>query len=214
MSGAKNLTMENLPAGHCLEGTNVKSPDAFLSFFGNKPLASWALATKTDDKKGYIRFSSGDRFLYVIDQNAKQDVKASTPCADLALQMDVYVTADGEPVWNTGYISYRLNKDQSSLTSSVVANVAMWTEEEPMSFADGWKTLTIPLSAFSMTRSPSTATLGGLINSLMSSNLQTILTLVNYSLDALHPAKEVSNFQFNIANIRLVPYAIPNSTKE
>lgn len=214
MSGAKNLTMENLPAGHCLEGTNVKSPDAFLSFFGNKPLASWALATKTDDKKGYIRFSSGDRFLYVIDQNAKQDVKASTPCADLALQMDVYVTADGEPVWNTGYISYRLNKDQSSLTSSVVANVAMWTEEEPMSFADGWKTLTIPLSAFSMTRSSSTATLGGLINSLLSSNLQTIFTLVNYPLDALHPAKEVSNFQFNIANIRLVPYAIPNSTKE
>lgn len=214
MSGAKNLTMEKLPVGHSLEGVNVKSPDAFLSFFGDKPLGSWAEATKTDDRKGYLRFSSGDRFQYVIDQNVRKDVLSSTPCANLALQMDIYVTADGEPVWNTGYISYRLNKDQNGLTSSVVANVAPWTEEEPISFGDGWKTLTIPLSAFAMTKSSSTSTLGGLINSLKSSNLQTIFTLVNYPLDALHPSKVVSNFQFSVANMRLVPYNVPNSTKE
>lgn len=214
MSGAKNLTMEKLPTGHSLEETNVKSPDAFLSFFDNKPLTSWALATKTDDKKGYLRFSSCDRFQYVIDHNALQDVKSSTACENLALQMDIYVSTDGEPVWNTGYLSYRINKDQSGLTSPVVANMAMWSEGEPASFADGWKTFTMPLSAFTMTKSSSTATLGGLINSLKSSNLQTILTLVNYPLDALHPAKAVNNFQFNIANIRLVPYNVPNSTKE
>lgn len=215
MSGANNLTYDNLPAGHSLQAaTDAKHPDAFLSFFGKTPMATWPLASYTDDKKGYLRFSSGDRFQYVIDHNALQDVKSSTACENLALQMDIYVSTDGEPVWNTGYLSYRINKDQSSLTSPAVANLAMWSEDEPASFADGWKTFTIPLSAIAMTKNSSTATLGGLINSLKSSNLQTILTLVNYPLDALHPAKAVNNFQFNIANIRLVPYNVPNSTKE
>ncbi len=216
MSGANNLTYEELPAGHSLSmaGENVKHPDAFLSFFAKTPLATWPVATKTDDKKGYLRFSSADRFQYVIDHNALQDVKSNTPCGQLAIQMDLYVSTDGEPVWNTGYISYRLNKDQSSLTSSMLANVAMWSDGEPASFADGWRTFTIPLSTFTVTSSSATSTLGGLVASLKSSNLQTLLTLVNYPLDELHPAKEVSNFQFSVANIRLVPCGIPASVKE
>lgn len=216
MSGANNLISDKLPAGHSLLSVseNVKNPDALLSFFGKTPLSTWAVASKTDDKKGYLRFSSADRFQYVLDNNALQDVKSNTPCSQLALQMDIYVSTDGEPVWNTGYVSYRLNKDQSSLTSSMLANVAMWTEGNPVSFADGWKTFTIPLSDFAVTKSASTSTLGGLIASLKGSNLQTLLTLVNYPLDELHPAKEVKDFQFNIANIRLVPCVFPESTKE
>lgn len=216
MSGANNLTIDNLPDGHCLSetGERQRNPDALLSFFGKTPLSSWPLAKNTDDKKGYLRFSSADRFQYVIEHNDKGDIKASTLCSQLALQMDIYVSTDGEPVWNTGYISYRLNKDQNSLTSSMLANVAMWNDNESASFADGWRTFTIPLSAFDVTRSSATSTIGGLISSLKSSNLQTLLTLVNYSLDELHHAKAVSNFQFNIANIRLVPYSTPSSIKE
>jgi len=215
MSGANNLTFDKLPKGHSLLSAdeNVKHPDAFLSLFGKTPIASWPVASKTDDKKGYLRFSSADRFQYVINHNALNDVRPSTPCSQLALQMDIYVSTDGEPVWNTGYISYRLNKDQSSLNSSMLANAAMWSEDTPISFAEGWKTFTIPLSDFAVTKSSSTSTLGGLIASLKGSNLQTLLTLVNYPLDELHPAKAVSNFQFNIANIRLVPYSIPTSIK-
>jgi len=216
MSGANNLTSDKLPEGHSLLSAkeNVKHPDALLSFFGKKPIASWSVASKTDDKKGYLRFSSADRFQYVVNHNALKDVRQNTPCSQLALQMDLYVSTDGEPVWNTGYISYRLNKDQNSLTSSMLANVAMWTEDAPASFAEGWKTFTIPLSDFTVTKSSSTSTLGGLIASLKGSNLQTLLTLVNYPLDELHPATAVSNFQFNIANIRLVPYATPANLKE
>lgn len=216
MSGASNLTSDNLPAGHSLLAAdeNVKNPNALLSFFGKAPLDTWPVASKTDDKKGYLRFSSADRFQYVLSHNVLQDMKANTPCGQLALQMDIYVSTDGEPVWNTGYVSYRLNKDQSSLTSSMLANVALWSEDSPVSFADGWKTFTIPLADFAVTKSSATSTLGGLIASLKSSNLQTILTLVNYPLDELHPAKEVKKFQFNIANIRLVPYATPANLKE
>lgn len=216
MSGAINLTSDKLPDGHSLlsANENVMHPDALLSFFGKTPIASWPVASKTDDKKGYLRFSSADRFQYVIDHDVLEDVKPSTPCSQLALQMDIYVSTDGVPVWNTGYISYRLNKDQSSLTSSMLANVAMWSDDAPASFAEGWRTFTIPLSDFAVTKNSSTSTLGGLIASLKGSNLQTLLTLVNYPLDELHPAKAVGNFQFNVANIRLVPYSTPASTQE
>lgn len=216
MSGANNLTFEKLPDGHSLlsANENVKSPDAFLSFFAKTPIVSWPIASKTDDKKGYLRFSSADRFQYVVNHNILGDIKQNTPCSQLALQMDIYVSTDGEPIWNTGYISYRLNKDQNNLTSSMLANVAMWSDGEPVSFADGWRTFTIPLSAFGVTKSSATSTLGGLISLLKSSNLQTLLTLVNYPLDELHPAKAVTNFQFSIANIRLVPYLVPASVRE
>lgn len=216
MSGASNLTSDKLPAGHSLQlaHENVKSPDAFLSFFGKTPIATWPIASKTDDKKGFLRFSSADRFQYVVNYNVLRDVKPSTPCSQLALQMDIYVSTDGEPVWNTGYISYRLNKDQNNLTSSMLANVAMWSDNDPASFSDGWRTFTIPLSAFGVTKSSAASTLGGLINLLKSSNLQTLLTLVNYPLDELHLAKAVSNFQFSIANVRLVPYSVPVRVKE
>ena len=81
-----------------------------------------------------------------------------------------------------------------------------------MSFADGWSTFTIPLSAFTVTASSNASTLGGLIRQLKDSNLQTVLTLVNYSLDDLHPATALNSFQFCIADIRLVPYVTPSNT--
>lgn len=123
--------------------------------------------------------------------------------------------SDGRPEWSTGYLSWRLNKDQNSLESSMLANVAMWEKGVPTSFAGGWKTLTIPLATFSaVTSNVAMSTLGGLISSLKSSNLQTILTLVNFPLDDMHPAQELDMFQFSIADVRLVPYKTPSNVKD
>lgn len=211
-SNVADMASSALPEGHSLEGAEVSNPEYLLSFFGKSPV-SWEIATGTDDKDGYLRFSSGDRFQYVLD-NCNGILTSRTPCDEAAIQMDIYVVSNGVPEWNTGYLSYRLNKDQNSLASTVVANVAMWEKDAPMSFADGWKTLTIPLSAFAATaENVSMSTLGGLASSLISSNLQTILTLVNYPMDSMHPAQELSEFQFNIADIRLVPYRTPSNTK-
>ena len=208
-----NLASGNLPEGHSLlQAADVSSPDSLLSFFGNVPV-KWPLAKTTDDKVGYLRFSSGDRFQYALD-NCGGMFTDQTPCSQLAIQMDIYVVSDGVPEWNTGYLSWRLNKDSNSLTSTVIANVAGWERDSPMSFADGWHTFTIPLSSFPLTEgNGSASTLGGLISQLKSSNLQTILTLVNYTLDSMHPARALSSFQFNIADIRLVPYDTPNNTR-
>lgn len=209
-----NIGSKNLPVAHSLRtaDSNVSHPDSLLSFFGDGP-TTWPVATTTDPSAGYLRFSSADRFQYVAD-HSKGLVTSRSRCADLAIQMDIYVYTNGEPLWNTGYLSYRLNKDQSSLTSTMTANVAMWDSQQPVSFADGWKTLTIPLTAFRFVANDATMTLGGLIGQLKSSNLQTILKLVNYPLDALHPARDLNSFQFSLANIRLVPYATPQNRKE
>ena len=213
-SGVLNVSSDDLPQGHSLTvAETVSNPDSLLSFFGGSPVP-WALATKTDDKLGYLRFSSADRFQYVLD-NCTGDLKAMTPCADVAIQMDIYVMSDGRPEWNTGYLSWRLNKDQSSLESSMLANVAMWEKDAPASFSGGWKTFTIPLTAFSAVKTNvAMSTLGGLISSLKSSNLQTILTLVNYPLDDMHPARELKMFQFNVADMRLVPCKTPSNIKD
>lgn len=86
--------------------------------------------------------------------------------------------------------------------------------DAPMSFADGWKTFTIPLSTFKVTESESYATVGNLMNYLKHNNKQAIIKLINYQLDAAHPAQALSSFQFCIANMRLVPYGIPANRKE
>lgn len=213
-SNVKNLSTDNLPASHSLTVSGaLNHPDSLLSFFGEAPV-DWPLATKTDDKKGYLRFSTADRFQHVLD-NCAGGLTAMTPCADAAIQMDIYVMSDGRPEWSTGYLSWRLNKDQNSLESSMLANVAMWEKGVPTSFAGGWKTLTIPLATFSaVTSNVAMSTLGGLISSLKSSNLQTILTLVNFPLDDMHPAQELDMFQFSIADVRLVPYKTPSNVKD
>ena len=207
------LSSDELPQGHCLyDVVGIQNPDSLLSFFGDTPIA-WSVGSSTDPSKGYLRFSSADRFQFVID-NSEGYITRTTRCEALAIQMDIYVSSNGEPQWNTGYLSYRLNKDQSSLTSSMVANVALWENDEPADFSDGWKTLTIPLTAFKSIAGDATMNLGGLIGQLKGSNLQTIIKLVNYPLDALHPAQALDSFQFSIANMRLVPYATPANTKE
>ncbi len=207
------LRVDELPAGHCLyDVTDIQNPDSLLSYFGDTPIA-WPIDTSTDPSKGYLRFSSADRFQHVID-HSEGYITRTTRCEALAIQMDIYVSSNGEPQWNTGYLSYRLNKDQSSLTSSMIANVAMWEKEAPADFSDGWLTLTIPLTTFKSIAGDATMNLGGLIGQLKSSNLQTIIKLVNYPLDALHPVQALDSFQFCIANMRLVPYQTPENTKE
>src|SRR5574344_917186 len=170
-SNVSNISSSNLPAGHTLSGVeNINNPDSMLTMFGNTPV-SWPIATGTDNKKGYIRFSSADRFQHVLD-NCSGGLTSTTPCSDAAIQMDVYVSSDGKPIWNTGYLSYRLNKDVSSLSNSMTANVAMWSENDYTSFSGGWYTFTIPLSDFAVPQSSGTSTLGGLISLLKNNNLQ------------------------------------------
>jgi hypothetical protein len=83
-----------------------------------------------------------------------------------------------------------------------------------MDFSEGWLTLTIPLTAFPMATQTGLTNLGALIASVRSSKLQTIFTFVNYTLDSSHPAHAMTNFQFNIADIRLVTTAAPQSVND
>ncbi len=208
------LKASNLPAGHSLQSaaSGVLHPDSLLSFFGNTPTA-WAVDSNTDPSKGYLRFSTADRFQYVLD-HCNGVLTEKTKCTDAAIQMDIYVYSDGLPEWKTGYFSYRLDKNYSAITNEMAANVAPWQQTEPLSFAEGWKTFTIPLSAFKITKTSGYDTLGGLISALKKGNKQTIIKLVNYQLDDTHPAQALESFQFSLANIRLVPYSTPSNQKE
>lgn len=207
---AHYLSANPLPEGHALYATDIISPDSLLSFFDKTPQA-WPKVNGADDKKGYLRFSSGDRFQAILNRYVNtQDthITPKTPCSDLAIQMDIYVHTDGVAEWNTGYVSYRLNKDRTS-DASVVANIAGWDSEHTMDFTDGWQTLTIPLSTFEMTKS---LNIEELIKTLLNGNLQTILTIMNRDLDPIHEAHDVESFQFSIANLRLVPINTPANT--
>ncbi len=209
---ASNLASANLPDGHCLkDAQGVVSPDSLLSFFGDTPV-ELPLASGSDDKKGYIRFSGGDRIQYAID-NSDGLFNSQTPSNQAAIQMDLYVVSDGVPEWKTGYISWRFNKDGSNTSGDLLGNVIGWERDAPMSFADGWRTFTIPLSTFAaMNGTGAYSTLGGLANQLKANNRQTIVTLVNYNLSGLPSMQALSSFQFCIANIRLVPYVTPANT--
>ena len=205
------LSSANLPAGHSLDGSSVISPASMLTFFAQTP-QPWPVVTGADDKKGHLRFSTGDRLQTVLNcyvSASDNRITAKTKCSNLAFQMDLYVYADGKPQWNTGYISFRLNKDRTGDAS--VANVAGWDIDHTMDFADGWQTYTIPLAAFTMTNN---LTLEDLIRTLLTGNLQTIFTVMNRDLDPIHEAHAVGDFQFSIANLRLVPITTPANTEE
>lgn len=207
------VSSANLPEGHALSPSTVISPDSMLCFFGDTPVA-WAVDGGLDPSTGQMRFSFGDRMQYVIDHSNGM-ITEKTKCSDAAIEMDLYVYSNGQPEWNTGFMSFRLDKDQGkSLTQSWFAQTAGWQMNAPMSFADGWKTFTIPLSAFKVTESEAYATVGNLKNYLKKNNKQAIIKMINYQLDANHPAQALSSFQFCIANMRLVPYGIPGNTKE
>lgn len=208
------LKSADLPVGHSLLNADatVLHPDSLLSFFGDLP-TTWPVDGTTDPSKGYLRFSTGDRFQYVLD-NCGGILTAETPCTDAAIQMDIYVYSDGKPEWNTGYFSYRMDKDYSAINNEWAGNVAPWSQDYPMAFDNGWKTFTIPLSQFKITRNNGYDTLGGLISWLKKGNKQTIIKLVNYQLDDSHPAHALTSFQFNLANMRLIPYKTPSNKKE
>ena len=205
----------NLPGGHALTlaSPSVIHPDSMLCFFGDVPVA-WAVDGGLDPGTGMLRFSFGDRMQYVVDHSGGM-VTEKTKCSAAAIEMELYVYSDGKPEWNTGFMSFRLDKDQGkSLTQSWFAQTAGWQMDTPMSFADGWKTFTIPLSDFKVTESEAYSTVGNLMNYLKKNNKQAVIKLINYQLDAMHPAQALSSFQFCIANMRLVPYGIPANSKE
>jgi hypothetical protein len=211
-SNVTAYSTQNLPTGHSLLEATCALPDSVLSMFGATPI-DLSIATGTDDKQGFFRFSSYDRFKYALD-NANGLYRGTTLNSQMAIQMDIYVVTDGKPVWDSGYISYRLNKDQNSLTSQYSANVAGWESDQPMDFSDGWLTFTIPLTSFPMVNQAGLTSLSSLLSSLKASNLQTIFTFVNYTLDSTHPAHAMQGFQFNIADMRLVTTAIPEPVKD
>ena len=90
--------------------------------------------------------------------------------------------------------------------------MAGWSADGPMSFEGGWRTFTIPLTAFGVVESGKDANLGAFISDLISRNYVTILCLENYNLDGLPPMHDLDSFQFCVANIRLVPYIAPANT--
>lgn len=207
------VSAADIPAGHSLEGADVINPETFLSCIAATPVA-WPIDPNSNSgtKDCYIRFSTGDSFQRVLD-NCNGALTDETACSDAAIQMDIYVYSDGKPEWTTGYVSWRLNKNNS--VGNMVANVAMWSNGNAVSFEDGWLTFTIPLSSFAETQSnESYKTLGKLVNSLKNNKLESIIKLMNYDLDDTHTAKALESFQFNLANIRLVPYKTPANKKE
>jgi|GEM_PF-4094065 len=213
MDKIKVVQSASLPEGHCLQGADVINPETMLCYFGNTPQA-WAVDTGLDPSTGMLRFSFGDKVNYAIEHSGGM-LTAKSKCKDVAIEMDIYVSSDGAPLWDTGFMSFRLDKDQGkSLTQGWFGQTAMWDMDAPVSFEDGWKTYTIPLSAFRITESESYSTLGGLASFLLKNKKQTIVKLLNYQLDELHPAHALNSFQFCIADMRLVPYGVPANTKE
>ena len=207
------VSSSSLPEGHCLTeamAAGIVNPEHMLCFFGDQPVA-WAVDSSLDPGTGMLRFSFGDRMQYVLD-HCDGLLTAKSKCADVAVQMDVYAYSDGQPTWNTGFISFRLDKDQGkSLTQSWFAQTAPWTMDAPVSYADGWQTFTIPLSTFKVTESEQYATLGALASYLTKNGKQAIIKFLNYQLDSSHPAQALSSFQLCIANMRLVPNTIPSN---
>ncbi|HEY4785746.1 MAG TPA: glycan-binding surface protein [Bacteroidales bacterium] len=181
----------------------ASNPDSALSI----PAAAGNVAVTTSNAwTGFFRFLANKGFQNVINKGG--DITGSTSIANLAIQFDLYVN---QP-WKSGVLALRMDKNQGGINQVWIYNIEPWTTTAPLTFTNGWTTITIPFSNFT---GLGLGTLDAYITQITTqyaSGTHSLLGFVNQDINADgHTATPLTGFQLFIANLRLVPITKPTN---
>ena len=192
------------------DGGTLRLPSHYLAFKSSisdiEPMTDESNNGKPYDvTNGRIKFSAVTHLKKLLDGGKLLGITGDTPLSELALQIDVWMS---QP-WTSGALCWRNNKNMAN-SREHTQFISPWTPgKEDFTFAYGWRTVTIPFTLFASESS-------SLVNrcKTLSKYLdyyKTALQMLSFSnWDANHDghiSTLLQNFQMNISNIRLVPYA-------
>jgi hypothetical protein len=176
----------------------TSNPDSALAI----PIAAGSVAVTTSGAwTGFFRFLANVGFQRVINKGGS--ITGSTSIANLAIQFDLYMN---QP-WTSGVLALRMDKNQGGINQTWIYNIEPWTPTAPITFTNGWTTITVPFSNFT---GLGLGTLDAYITQITAQYAATgshsLLGFVNQDINADgHTATALTNFQLLIANVRLVP---------
>lgn len=182
----------------------AQNPDTVLAF----PSLAGSIPIKTSSSSlnSFIKWYPNPALSAML-KKAGSEITSSTSMTDLAIQFDLYSPYS----WSSGAITYRVNKNYSGATSSVIYNYIPWSLGAPYAYTNGWETVTVDFSNFT---GLSLTSIGTYLTSLATDTaLQSLLGFIN--IDANndgHTATVMNQFQLFIANVRLVPTSTPVTT--
>lgn len=193
--------------------TQPVNPDYFICF------KNASIPVNPGKHGAYLRFSTKAQVEKVLENNEAHEITANTLVKDVVMQVDVYMPNP----WNSGVLSWRVNKDKGTINSSTILNMAPWKKEEEFAFGKEWHTFTYKFTDFVLPESEKeTLTLGVWLSKYAANSSGTactsLFTFVNGNLmykDKENPDPQwdcvpITNFEMNLANMRLVPLSLNN----
>ena len=128
------------------------------------------------------------------------------------MQVDIYMPKP----WNSGLLSWRLNKNSGGLIGETIANLAPWRVDKPFDFGGEWHTFTYKITDFVLKEAdgPDTMTLGVWLEKY-AKTYTSLFTFVNGNFmyqqnqqeDSQWTCTDITDLEINLANMRLVPLA-------
>ena len=192
--------------------TQPVNPDYFICF------KNASIPVDPGKHGAYLRFSTKAQVEKVLENNEAHEITANTLVKDVVMQVDVYMPNP----WNSGVLSWRVNKDRS-VNGPTVLNMAPWKREKEFAFGKEWHTFTYKFTDFVLPESEKeTLTLGVWLSKYAANSSGTaytsLFTFVNGNLmykDKEEPDPQwdcvpITNFEMNLANMRLVPLSLNN----
>ncbi|WP_291591155.1 glycan-binding surface protein [Bacteroides sp.] len=187
--------------------TNPVNPDYFIRFANSSIPAN----NSSTAHGAYLRFSTRSQFEKLLEKT-DFEITRETLIKDIAMQVDVYMPVS----WKTGMLAWRVNKDGGGLNGSRNINVAPWRVNEPFEFNGEWHTFTYKFTDFILDAASEseTMTLGAWL-SKYAVTYTTLFTFANgnfmyksgQTADPQWNCVNITDFEMNLANMRLVPLA-------
>lgn len=186
------------------------NPDYFICF------KNTSVPVSTSKHGAYLRFSTKAQIEKVLESSNAQEITANTLVKDIVLQVDVYMPNS----WSSGTLAWRVDKDRS-IDGPRVLNMAPWRKEKEFAFGKEWHTFTYKFTDFALTDSEKeTLTLGVWLSKYAAKSdgaaYVSLFTFVNANLmykdkekpDPQWDCVDITNFEMNLANMRLVPLSL------
>jgi hypothetical protein len=161
-----------------------------------------ASTLEADITKIYIKHA-----FYTSVANASNGlITTDTPCTDLAIEFDIYMTTD----WTTGAFRWETGYNGNSEGEGRYTYLP-WADAD-WKFYGGWRTIVIPLSTMSVYNGNTVGTINKMTKMGTGDSNTLYFKMGNFmgSDGAYHRGTTMSNWQLGFGDFRLVPYTKPS----
>ena len=144
-------------------------------------------------------------FYTSVASNSNGLITTNTPCTDLAIEFDIYMTTD----WTTGAIRWETGYNNNNDGEGRYTYLP-WADGD-WKFYGGWRTVVIPLSSMSVYKGKTIGTINSVSKMGTGDNNVLSFRMGNFlwTDGAYHRGATMTGWQLGFGDFRLVPYTKP-----